>query len=45
MAEWLRARVKEGRADMQDLEAVLGRLCFAVGPLEYLRPFLAPVYA
>jgi len=30
---------------MQDLEAVLGRLCFAVAPLEFLRPFLAPIYA
>jgi hypothetical protein len=30
---------------MQDLEAVLGRLRFALAPLEFLRPFLAPIYA
>ena len=45
LSSWLRARVAEGRVDMRDLEAVLGRLCFAVGPLEFLRPFLAPIYA
>ena len=30
---------------MKDLEAVLGRLCFALGPLDLARPFLKPVYA
>jgi hypothetical protein len=30
---------------MRELEAVLGRLCFAMAPLEHLRPFLAPIYA
>ena len=45
LVNWLRAQLKEGRVDMQNLEAVLGRLCFAVAPVEYLRPFLAPIYA
>ena len=45
LTDWLRCRVKEGRVDVQDLEAVLGRLCFALAPLEFLRPFLAPIYA
>jgi len=45
LANWLRVQVEAGRVDMQDLEAVLGRLCFAVAPLEFLRPFLAPIYA
>ena len=30
---------------MADFTAVLGRLCFAMGPLEYLRPFIAPLFA
>ena len=30
---------------MADFVAVLGRLCFAMGPLEYLRPFVAPLFA
>ena len=30
---------------MADFVAVLGRLCFAMGPLEYLRPFIAPLFA
>ena len=45
LARWLRARLDEGVVDMSDLEAVVGRLCFALGPLEYLRPFIAPLYA
>lgn len=45
LADWLLARVSEGKVDVRDFQAVLGRLCFAVGPLEYTRPFLAPLYA
>ena len=30
---------------VDDFVAVLGRLCFAMGPLEHARPFLAPLYA
>ena len=45
LVAWLRAKVEDGKVDIGDLEAVLGRLCFAMGPLEYLRPFLAPIYA
>ena len=30
---------------VDDFVAVLGRLCFALGPLEHARPFLAPLYA
>ena len=31
LSGWLRTRVREGKVDVQHLEAVLGRLCFAVG--------------
>ena len=40
-----KARIEEGAVDIKDFQAVLGRLCFAVGPLEYTRHFLAPLYA
>ena len=45
LSNWMRARLSEGFLDMNDFEAVLGRLCFALAPLEYLRPFIAPLYA
>ena len=48
-AEWLRGWVgrvlEEGRVEVSDLVAVLGRFCFAMGPLVFLRPFLAPIFA
>ena len=31
--------------DLADLEGVLGRMAFAVGPLDHVRPFLAPIYS
>lgn len=43
--DWVDERLRSGTVDLADLAAVLGRLCFALGPLEYLRPFLAPLYA
>ena len=48
-ATWLRNWVEnvltEGRVEVKDLIAVLGRFCFAMGPLDLLRPFLAPIFA
>ena len=37
--------VEEGKIEVDDLVAVLGRFGFAMGPLDFLRPFLAPVFA
>jgi hypothetical protein len=45
LAVWMRTQVREGTVDMKDFTAVLGRLCFAMGPLEYLRPFISPLFA
>ena len=45
MRDWLGVRMRDGWVDLPDLEAVLGRLCFALGPLEFARPLLAPIYA
>ena len=45
VVKWIQGRLDEGRVDINDFTAVLGRLCFAMGPLEYARPFLAPLYA
>jgi hypothetical protein len=42
---WMRAQVEAGTSDMRDFVAVLGRLCFAMGPLEFLRPFVAPLFS
>ena len=45
LASWSRKTVAEGRVDIDDLVAVLGRFSFAMGPLDFLRPFLAPIFA
>jgi len=42
---WVRGVLRDGEVDLADLAAVLGRLVFAAGPLEMVRPFLAPLYA
>ena len=44
-SQWLARQTSVGSTDMGDFTAVLGRLCFAMGPLEYLRPFIAPLFA
>ena len=31
--------------EVRDLVPALGRFCFAMGPLDFLRPFLAPIFA
>ena len=45
LAGWMGRQASEGSTDMADFTAVLGRLCFAMGPLEFLRPFVAPLFA
>jgi hypothetical protein len=45
LAGWMNKQASEGFTDMADFTAVLGRLCFAMGPLEFLRPFIAPLFA
>jgi hypothetical protein len=45
MAQWMSKQTSAGSTNMADFTAVLGRLCFAMGPLEFLRPFIAPLFA
>jgi hypothetical protein len=45
LSQWMAKQTSEGATDMADFVAVLGRLCFAMGPLEYLRPFISPLFA
>ena len=42
---WLDERVLERKACLGELREGLGRLQFAAGPLEHLRPLLGPLYA
>ena len=48
-ADWLIRWIEEAlsckRVDLADLEGVLGRMAFAVGPLDHVRPLLAPIYS
>ena len=45
LSGWLKKTVEQAKVDVQDLRGVLGRLCFTMGPLEFLRPFIAPLFA
>ena len=42
---WLADKAAEGRVRLGELREGLGRLQFIAGPLEFLRPFLGPLYA
>ena len=42
---WLRDKARERRAPLGELREGLGRLVFATGPLEHLRPLLGPLFA
>ena len=42
---WLTDKAAEGRVRLGELREGLGRLQFIAGPVEYIRPFLGPLYA
>ena len=42
---WLSDKATEGRVKLSELREGLGRLQFITGAIEYLRPFLRPLYA
>jgi len=44
-ARWLTDKAAEGKVPLGELREGLGRLQFIAGPLEFLRPFLGPLYA
>ena len=44
-SRWLSDRATEGRVRVGELCECLGRLQFIAGPVEYLRPFLGPLYS
>ena len=45
IVKWAEKVISEGYVDMADFRAVLGRLCFTVGALDFLKPFLSPLFA
>ena len=45
LSGWMMKQVEAGRTDLADFTSVLGRLCFSMGPLEFLRPLIAPLFA
>jgi len=45
LVQWLRRALEQGTVLVSTLVAVLGRLGFAAGVLEWDRPFLGPLYA
>ena len=45
MQNWIRKTISEGTVDVNDLRAVLGRIGFMLGVLDYLKPFVIPLFA
>ena len=45
LISWMEKCLTSLRINLFDLNAVLGRLSFAMGPLDFLWPFVAPLYA
>ena len=45
LVDWIDAALANGITLVRDLVAAVGRLSFSAGPLERLRPLLAPVYS
>ena len=37
--------MRQKTVDLADLLGVLGRMAFAMGPLDYMRPFISPIYS
>ena len=44
-SRWLSDKSAEGSMRLGELREGLGRLQFLAGPVEYIRPFLGPLYA
>lgn len=44
-ASWLNDRVREGSAQLGELLQGIGKIGFITGAVEFLRPFLGPLYA
>ena len=44
-ADWARATTARGFIKPEEMTVALGRLGFAAGPLDWLRPYLGPLYA
>ena len=42
---WLLVQLKDGSVDLQEFAGVLGRLSFAAGAVDYVRPFIAALFA
>ena len=45
LCDWIDGVIERDAVLIRDLASVLGRLAFAAGPLERIRPFLSPMFA
>ena len=45
LCSWIRRALKEGEVQMADFRAVLGRISFTLGVLDYLKPFVSPLFS
>ena len=45
LCRWIHDALEKGEAQMSDFRAVLGRISFALGVLDYLKPFILPLFS
>ena len=45
LQDWIRKTVEEGEIQVAEFRAVLGRISFTLGVLDYLKPFVAPLFS
>ena len=45
LCSWIRRALKEGEVQMADFRAVLARISFTLGVLDYLKPFVSPLFS
>ena len=45
LRSWIEKTLSDGAVQMEDFRAVLGRISFTLGVLDYLKPFVSPLFA
>ena len=45
LCNWIHGALEKGEVQMADFRAVVGRISFALGVLDYLKPFVSPLFS
>ncbi len=45
LRSWIEKTLSDGAVQMEDFRAVLGRISFTLGVLDYFKPFVSPLFS